>query len=211
MSTKTVLICYHANIKSIYKPEWVEQFKQSILNQTFKDFQVYEVCYNGGSERIFENSNYESIVLPNFVYAMNYLIEKALKDGADVICNSNADDIAHLDWLKIQIPLIKNGFDIVSCNFSLIRNEGEIFHIHHFDKLDLKLELKYNHNIIAHPSVTYSRKFLEVNRYVPEEIPIEDLLLWKRTVDDFKFKIVSENLLLHRVHQNSVCQNQNNR
>lgn len=206
---KTCLICYHANIKVIYKPEWIEQFKQSILNQTFKDFVIYEICYNGGEDRIFENSIYESKKLPTFIHAMNYLIEKCLDDGADVISNTNCDDNYSINWLKIQLPFIKYfNFDIVSCNFTLIQNDKPV-HYHFFDKLNIKNELERNNNIVAHPGVMYSRKFLENNKYIPEEIPIEDLLLWKRTIDNYKFKIVEQNLLWHRIHDNSVCKSTN--
>lgn len=204
---KTILICYHANIKSIYKSEWIDQYKQSILNQTFKDFIIYEINYGGGEERIFENSEYESKEMPTFIHAMNYLIEKALNDGADVIANCNVDDFVSHEWLNIQIPLM-NEYDIVSCNFLLLK-DNKVVHRHYFDKLGIKQELDKNHNIVAHPAVTYSRKFLLENRYIPEEFPIEDMLLWKRTIDKYKFKIVSENLLFHRLHSNSVCQSNN--
>lgn len=206
---KLCLICYHANITAIYKPAWVEQFWESVIRQTYNDFTIYEVCYNGKKDRIFQNSIYESIVLPSFIDAMNYLIEKALADGADIIGNLNCDDIYHRDWIKTELPFIKyHGFDIVSCNFSLMDNNS-IFHVHQFDKLDIKKELENNHNPVAHPSVLYSRRFLENNKYDPQQFPYEDMMLWQRTIDEYKFKIVPENLLYHRIHENSVCKSEN--
>lgn len=205
---KVVLISYHSNLNKLYPKKWVDEFRNSILNQTFTDFSIMELNYGGGAERIFENSNYESIQLPTFIHAMNYLIEKALKDGADVVCNSNCDDVFSSTWLQVQLPYIEQGYDIVSCNFSLFRDE-KVYHNHYFDKLDLKTEFSKNHNPVAHPAVCYSRKFLEANRYDPGLIPLEDFILWKNTIDNFRFKIVSENLLLHRVHGNSVCQSNN--
>lgn len=202
-------MAYHSNLSKLYPSNWIEQFKQSILNQTFKDFEIYEVCYNGGTERIFEESNYESISLPTFIHAMNYLIEKALKNGVDVLGNLNVDDWYNPDWLKIQIPFIEQGFDIVSPNFSLFK-DGLEYHKHHFENLDIREELYRGHNVLCHPAITYSRKFLKHNKYEPSEFPVEDLLLWKRTIDNYKFKIVPENLLYHRIHGNSVC-NSNNR
>lgn len=206
---KVALLVYHANIKRIYKIAWIEQFWESIVRQSFNDFIIYENCYNGENDRIFENSIYTREVFPSFIGSMNYLIVKALSDGADVVANCNVDDVYHKDWIKTELPFIKyHGFDVVSSNFSLIQNES-IFHVHVFDKLDIKKELDINHNPVAHPAVLYSRRFLEENRYIPENFPFEDMMLWKRTIDNYKFKIVPENLLYHRIHDNSVCKSDN--
>lgn len=206
---KLILLCYHANISKLYPAEWIERFKDSIYAQTYQDFQIMEINYSGGIERIFWDSIYESKKLPTFVHAMNYLIKKALEEGADVVANSNVDDFADPNWLSIQLPWIKyHGYDLVSCNFTLIENNIPV-HFHVFDKMDLKEEFEKNHNPVCHPAVLYSKRFLQKNRYVPDEVPEEDLLLWKRTIDNYRFKIVKENLLFHRIHSNAVCQSQN--
>lgn len=205
---KVFLISYHKNINLIYPKQWVDQFRESILNQTYKDYKILEINYGGGDERIFKNSNYESIAMPTFIDAMNYLINKAIYYGADAICNLNSDDWYDFDWLKVQLPFIEKGYDIVSCNFSLFR-DGVMYHEHHFENLNIKDELNKNHNILCHPAICYSRNFLENNRYVPDQFPTEDLQLWQRAIDNYRFKIVPENLLYHRIHNNSVCQSNN--
>ncbi len=205
---KLSLICYHANIKKIYKPEWVEQFKWSIIGQSYKKFKVYELCYSGEQDRIFEDSIYESKELPTFVHAMNYLIEKCLSDGADVIGNTNVDDNYSANRLEVQMEYIKKGFDVVSSNFSLMK-DNIVFHEHHFENKNIKEELNRNHNVICHPVLLYSSAFLRNNKYVPEDIPYEDMLLWKRTIDNYKFVIAPENLLYQRIHDNSVCKSEN--
>jgi hypothetical protein len=53
-----------------------------------------------------------------------------------------------------------------------------------------------------------SKKFWEGNRYVPDEIPREDLLLWKRAVNNgYKFYIHPDELLFYRLHENQVTGN----
>lgn len=205
---KVILLCYHKNVNIIYPKEWIDKFRESVLNQTYKEFTVYECNYGGGMERIFDNSEYESKKLPTFVDAMNHLIDKALLDGADVVANSNADDYFSLDRMEVQLNYMAKGFDIVSSNFCLVQDDL-IIKSHDFASLNIKEQLNKNHNILGHPSIMYSRNFLLKNRYVPNEIPLEDLLLWQRTIDNFKFKIVPENLLFHRIHSNSVCQSGN--
>jgi len=49
---KIGVICYHKNLLQ-YPAKWIEDFKQSILTQTFSDFVMIEVCY-GGEGRIFD-------------------------------------------------------------------------------------------------------------------------------------------------------------
>lgn len=205
----TVLICYHKNADVIYPKKWVDEYRESILNQTYKDFIIYELCYGEDGYRIFDNSEYENIIMPSFVHAMNFLIEKALKNGAIAVANSNIDDWYDKKRLEVQLPFIEQGFDIISSNFALIKNDKEILR-HQFHELDIYGELKRDNNIIAHPSVVYSKRFWNYHRYLPNQIPREDMLLWKRAIaGGTRIKIVKECLLYHRVHENSVCNSTN--
>ena len=45
---KSAVILYHKNINKIYKSEWIEECIQSIINQTYKDYFVYDLNYGGG-------------------------------------------------------------------------------------------------------------------------------------------------------------------
>lgn len=205
---KVAVICYHKNLADLYPATWVEQYRNSILGQSFQELTIYEVNYGAGEERIFNYSNYESIKFPTFIHAMNYLLDKVFDDGFDCAGNSNVDDVYAKDWLSTLVPYIEQMADIASCNFALVKDDAP-YHYHHFDTLDIREELKKDHNIIAHPAVLYSRKFWKTNRYNPEEFPEEDLKLWKRAITNYKFAIAPENLLFHRVHSNSVCQSEN--
>src|SRR6185295_9428956 len=143
-----------------------------------------------------------------FVHAMNYLLDKAFSMGYDCVGNLNCDDYYELNRLEVQLPYISEGFDLVSSNFSLVK-DNSITHKHKFHELNIEEQLNNNHNLIAHPVVMYSKHFWRNNRYIPEQVPYEDLKLWKRAISNSKFIIVPENLLYHRLHQNSVCQSTN--
>lgn len=207
--TQTAVICYHKNIKSIYPSKWIEEYKNSILKQTYTAYDLFELNYGGGEERIFEHSNYESKEFPSFVYALNYLLE-SLRNDYDCIFNTNSDDTYSLDRFEKQLPYIENGYDIVSANFSLVEDD-KIIKTHAFDKLSIELELSNNHNCICHPVIAYSKNFLMNNRYVPEQQPLEDLMLWQRSIKKNKFIILPDVLCYHRLHEQSVCQNEENR
>lgn len=205
------LICYHRNAEKNYPPHWIEQFKQSVLNQTYKEFDIFEVEYGNGDFRIFEDSDYESKEFPTFVHAMNYLIDKAIKQGYDYIGNLNCDDHYATNRIEKQLEFMNKDYDIISSNFSLIRDE-QIIHTHHFNTLDIARELSFNNNVLCHPVIMYKVEFFKQNRYVPEQVPTEDLQLWQRAIKNGNsFIILPDVLCYHRLHSNSVCQNENNR
>jgi hypothetical protein len=208
MSLKCALIVYHKNAEAIYPDEWIFKFRESIEKQTYKQFDIFELEYGGGNLMIFENSIYESKELPTFVDAMNYLLDKVFSMGYDYCMNSNADDYFALNRVEKQLEYMNKGFDIISSNFSLVR-DYEVIHTHRFDKEDIKLQLSLNNNILCHPVICYSANYWKGNRYIPESIPYEDLLLWKRSIDNYKFVILEDVLCFHRLHSNSVCQSEN--
>lgn len=207
---KAAAIVYHKNIKSIYKEEWIEKSFGSILNQTYKDFSIYELNYGNDDLKLYrefvnnKKYHYYQIEMQNHVEAMNFLIDECLKDGCDIVFNNNLDDINHKNRFKIQAKFIENGFDIVSSNFIHIDDVGIEVRKMKFDSVDIQYEFNKGNNVICHPSVCYSKNFLLKNRYNPTEIPQEDFLLWKKTLKNYKFHICSDYLLNYRLHSNQV-------
>lgn len=205
---KIALIVYHKNAEKLYETSWIDEFRYSIINQTYKSFDIFELDYGGGNFRIFGNSDYHSKEFPSFVYALNYLIDCIFFMGYDCICNTNSDDVYALDRLEKQLPYIEAGYDIVSSNFALMQ-DGEVIQNNIFHDMNLPLELENNHNLICHPTVIYSRNFWKSYRYVPEQVPREDIMLWQRAIKTHKFFIHPDILLYHRIHGNSVCNSDN--
>lgn len=201
------VIVYHKNLNTIYPSSWIEQFKDSIINQTYKDFIIYECNYGGGNERIFDESVFISKVLPTFVDAQNYLLDKAFKK-CEYVFNTNVDDWFALNRIEKQLQFLEAGYDIVSSNFALIQDD-KCIHTNIFHFGSIKKELDRNHNLLCHPVIAYSKKFWKDHRYIPTEIPIEDMNLWKRSIDTHQFIILSDILCYHRIHENSVCHSLN--
>lgn len=206
---KVALLTYHSKLHEIYPQEWIDKYVETVRGQTLKDFGILEMNYGGGDERVFEDSYFESYKYPTFVHALNYLLDKAFGSGYDIVFNSNVDDWMRHDWMERLILDVNKGYDLVSSNFCLVK-EGRITTYHRFHHLNILHELERNHNPVCHPAVAYTKKFWATNRYRPEEIPEEDLLLWKRALQSgSKFFINEQNLLFHRIHLNAVCQSNN--
>jgi hypothetical protein len=207
---KVAMMCYHSNIYALYPEKWIESYRKSIEEQEYKQFDIHEVNYGEKFGMVFFNSIFQSKKFPTFVHCMNWLLDELFANGYDYVMNSNVDDVYEPGWIKKTLSVAQRGYDIVSCNFKLF-NEEEIYKTHYFDKLSIDEELRRNHNILCHPAICYSKTFWEKGfRYEPEEIPFEDMMLWKRAVSSgAKIFIQPEHHVLHRVHDNSVCKSNN--
>lgn len=214
---KAGVVFYHKNHDTLYERRWVNKCIDSILSQTFQDFCIYEIDYGGNEMSIFNGITHEKEIkffsekLNTHADAMNFIIDLAFCDGCDVVFNTNIDDFYSNNRFKEQMGIISMGYDIVSSDFYYIRDFSDKELDIVTNDIDVSKEgsiiesLEKNHNIIAHPCVAYSKKFWEVNRYKPEEIPAEDLLLWKRGINsDMKFYIIPEKLLFYRIHTNQI-------
>lgn len=204
---KLCLIVYHKNLKTLYPSEWIDQFRESVLNQTNNDWDLVELNYGNGQEKIFDGTFF-SRDFPTFVHAVNFLLDYVFSQGYDYALNHNVDDIYSNKRIEAQLPYMAQGYDIISSNFSLVV-DGRVTHRHKFHNLDIEEQLSHNHNLICHPTVCYSADFWGKNRYLPEEQPMEDLKLWQRAIKNSKFFIVEDDLLFHRIHNQSVCQSSN--
>lgn len=216
---KIGVVFFHKNIKNIYKERWIKKSIESILNQTYSDFKIYEINYGEENNSLikeffpnFGNLDFYFFPSSNHAKAMNFIIDKAFEDGCDFVFNTNLDDYYDSTRIEKQLEKLKEGYDIVSSDFCYIEEiNGEdsvTFNKNIKSDTDIKLNLDRNHNVIAHPVVSYSRKFWENNKYLPEEIPFEDLNLWKRAINSgFSFCILDDVLLFYRLHQNQITGN----
>lgn len=206
METPVILV-YHKNASTIYPREWLDQFINSIRAQTHQDFKIMEMNYGGDKYRLFPDSTFYSETTSNFVHALMRLVNYSRDQGYQYIFNTNIDDWYSPNWISTELEFLKQGYDVVSSNFTFVDAAYELPRVFHH--LDIKQELCCDHNIIAHPAVAYNISFFNDYNYNPEEIPREDLLLWQRAIETKKFVIVPENMLWHRIHNQSVCQSTN--
>lgn len=211
---KVGVIFFHSNIRSIYKERWIKKCIDSITNQTFKNFKIYEINYGGDGYKLFDmediNSYYfENMELRNHAMAMNFIISRAFNDGCDYVFNTNLDDYYSEIRIEKQLEKLEEGYDIVSSDFCYIEeyddNDIVTFRKGIKSTTNIGLNLEANHNVIAHPVVAYSKKFWESNKYIPGEIPQEDLKLWKRSYSKGdRFYILDDELLFYRLHSNQI-------
>lgn len=217
MSPRVGVIFYHKDILKIYRPEWVKKSVDSILNQRYPNFKIYEVNYGGGDYSVLDSFSHSkehrfySEIFENHAQAMNFIIDKAFEDDCDYVFNTNLDDYYSPERIHSQLRFFMSGYDLVSSNFCYVEGDGVRDSIlKYLGVSDGKIEdhFKKNNNVVAHPCVAYSRKFWENNRYIDSEIPEEDFSLWKRSLEKgFSIGIFPEYLLFYRLHDSQVTGN----
>ena len=208
---KIGVIFFHGNLFRIHNPVWSVKCIESIKNQTIKDLNFYEINFGDDELRLLSDSKFFRAQKKNYVDAMNFIITEAFKDGCDYVFNTNIDDLYHPERIEKQIEILNQGYDLVSSDFCYIDLEDKPYKYMDIKSFgDIKNNLNSHHNVIAHPSVAFSKNFWsdELNRYDINNVGREDLDLWKSSIDrGYKFYIVDEILLNYRIHGNQVTSN----
>ena len=206
---KVGVVFFHQNISKIYKKRWVDKCINSINQQTYQPLYLYEVNYGDCDMQLVEGSKFFNEKFVNHSVAMNFIISKAFEDGCDYVFNTNMDDFYEFIRIETQLKFFEQGYDIVSSDFFEINEDDEIKAYRHMaGHGSIRANLTVNHNVIAHPAVAYNREFWEdsENRYGENDIPEEDLILWKKSIHNgYRFKIIGEPLFFYRRHGNQIC------
>lgn len=203
---KVGVIIYHRDLLNIYKKEWIDKCLESIRNQTFKNFAVYELGYSDTRQQWWSGSNYSHIPMSNHIEAMNHILDKAFLDGCDVVFNINLDDFYAPERFELQLKAIEEGYDLISSDFQIIQEIDGVDVLGNqmiFHDRDIKAEQDINHNVLAHPVIAYTKKFWDEYKYYnTDELGYEDFSLWKKAVaGGCKIKIIDKILLYYRISE----------
>ena len=214
---KASCILYHSNIMSIYKERWIKQCIKTIKDQTYQDFDVFELNYGDDNTKLSElydvggNKHfYEKIKMNNHAEAMNYLIDKVfLEEKYDICFNINLDDYYDTYRFEKQLESVNEGYELISSEYRFISERGDVDIVGGLAGLSMDtMEGLFNKGItpIAHPCVCYTKDFwVKYGKYNPSEIPMEDKLLWVRSYSKgAKLHILKTPLLYYRLHQKQV-------
>ena len=186
---------------------------QSILNQTFSDFEL--IILN-------DNSTDNSLkIIQDFIKNDNriILINKAQNIGPALLRNEgfeiskgefialmDADDIAHPKRFEKQIEVFNNDIELGVCGtwYTMFGEDIEdyIFKQNEFHK-DIKVKLLYE-SCIGNPTAMIRKSVLHNQKYNPEMVPIEDYDLWTRLINNTKFYNIQESLIRYRWHETNV-------
>jgi glycosyltransferase involved in cell wall biosynthesis len=197
-----------------YLPETLE----SVLKQTFKDFEI--IVVDDGS------SDHTPDVIKPYLDRVKY-VQKSNGGPAsarnlglthakgEFVAFLDADDIWNSKKLEQQIKIMQSmpEVGIVHTGVQVIDADGQEVLLNHKDRKDSKtysfMDL-FNKNKIATSSVLVRAEcFKKVGAFDenPEIISLEDYDLWLRIAAQYKIYFLAEPLLEYRIHNQGISQN----
>lgn len=203
-------------VMSVYNEEieWLEQAVNSILEQTYTDFEFIIICDNPEIKSEIrgyllqqEKNNSKIKILWNrknvgLADSLNRGIECA---SGDFVARMDADDISDKERLERELHfLTENNYDLVSANKINIDEKGDVISVDNEIVKDPNKVLMYG-NTIIHSSVLVKKSVLSALGGYRKLANSEDWDLWLRMVEHgYTIGILNEPLLLYRIRSNSA-------
>jgi glycosyltransferase involved in cell wall biosynthesis len=209
----SVIMCIYSE-----KVEWLRTSIESVLNQTFSDFEF--IIINDNPNRELNNAilaEYQSkdkriVIITNEV---NIGLTKSLNIGikiakGDYIARMDADDISLKERLELQVDYLNKNEEVGVCS-SFIGLIGETNFLtnktlkYPKENNSIKTELFFS-NAIAHPTVMFRRQlFSDNNLYYNEDFKrAQDYDLWSKVFFITKFHTINKILLNYRLSNEQV-------
>ena len=200
-------------------PPFLDKAVESILNQSFTDFELIIVANDCSNElwcktQTYSDPRVQSIRLKigQLPFALNYGIEKA---QGEYIARMDADDISHPKRFELQLQFLEKNkeISILGTQIQAINSNGEEV------RFKRKIPLSNNHiqrklpitNPLIHPTIMARKEFfIKMNGYQGSNLN-EDYEMWLRArrVSGVKFANISDKLLYYRIHQNQLTSSNN--
>lgn len=192
------------------KEEYLREAIESILNQSFKNFEfiivndaslqfVEDIILSYNDERIKYIKNEKNLGVPG---TLNVGLKAA---GAKYIARFDSDDVSMKDRFKEQFDFLEKNpsYQLVATDITASKKTTQRGMNFEYQKA----KLLYRSNCIIHPSVMFRRDFFEQNNlYYDEQLKYgEDWDLWVRFVFcGGKFVILPNKLVFYRQHENQA-------
>lgn len=199
---------------------FIKQSVESILNQTFTDFELI-IVEDGSKDKI--RDYLFSLTDPRIkliVHIKNQGLVTSLNDAlrlstSEYIAVQHGDDVSVLNRLQKQISYLDTHPDIhfvSTCakfiNEHDVMNPKDSWWLKQIKRApedpravaDKLLEM----NFLVHTSVMFKRCVLDVGVYDAEMVPAEDYDLFLRISDKYNIAIMKEVLVYYREHSNQI-------
>ena len=188
---------------------WVEEAIQSVLNQTYRDFDLLVVDDGSTDDTLDRVRSIQDNRIRIAAFPDNIGLAENLNRGLDLIdtelvARMDGDDIAEQDWLETGVHVLDTMPEVGICSFgfkffgtktSLVR-----FPEHNEDS---KAQMLFGCTVI----VPVFRKSVFTDnhlRYLTETFPAEDYSLWARAYRVAKVYNVQRTLFHYRTHATQI-------
>lgn len=193
-------------------PVYFRQAVESILNQTFEDWEL--VIVEDPSQRSAAEilKDYPDPRIRHFVNtkrtSLVAQLNRALYEAhAQLVARQDADDISEPERLLKQFSFMETNPDIavLGTQLTVIDSNGKVLGYRRYPcEHNQIVQAMFQYNPIGHPSVMFRKQsVMQVGGYYEHDA--EDYELWSRMVKQgFKFANLPEALLRYRVHLQSL-------
>lgn len=188
---------------------WVEEAIQSVLNQTYRDFELL-VVDDGSTDntldhvRSIQDDRIRIAAFPDNVGLAENLNRGLNIIDTELVARMDGDDIAEPDWLETGINILDTHPEVGICSFgfqffgtktSLVR-----FPEHHEDS---KAQMLFGCTVIV---PVFRRAIMVDNhlRYSTEGFPAEDYSLWAKAYRVTQVYNVQRTLFHYRTHPTQI-------
>ena len=188
---------------------WVEEAIHSVLNQTYKDFELLVVDDGSTDDTLDHVRSIQDSRIRIAAFPDNVGLAENLNRGLDLIntelvARMDGDDIAEPDWLETGIKILDTHPEIGICSFGF-QFFGTKTSLVRFPKLneDSKAQMLFGCTVI----VPVFRKAVFTDnhlRYSTEAFPAEDYSLWSYAYRVAQVYNVQRTLFHYRTHPTQI-------
>lgn len=206
-------------VMSVFKEpyEWLQKSIESILNQTYKDFEFIIIDDNPDNYQLrsyldkIAKSDDRVVIIINEV---NIGLTRSLNKGLALakgkyIARMDADDISMPDRLEKQVAILSFNevIDLCHTNYCTIDEYDNVTKHFYLSEERVKREWLVWTNNVAHSTVMFRSKLLELRTplYNEERRSAQDYDLWTFfSLNGVEFSFINEELLQYRISAGQV-------
>lgn len=205
-------------IMSVYNGEdYLEEAVESVLNQSFKDFELIIIndCSTDSTAEILSRYQLQDSRVKVHTNEVNLRLPSSLNKALSLakgkyIARMDADDICLPQRLEKQYEFMEKNQDIAlsSCRFMTLKN-GVISSGGCGGKNDAESikALLLVTNPILHPGIIAKAEVIKKLGYNKNFTCTEDMELWTRfIIEGYKVEILSEYLMMYRLHDKQITE-----
>jgi glycosyltransferase involved in cell wall biosynthesis len=191
--------------------KFIAEAVQSILDQTFKDFELIIINDASTDNTLDIVSSFNDSRINIINNAENLRVVKSLNKGLKIatgefIARMDGDDIAHPLRFEKQLAYMAQHSDVDVCATQVKVFGSQNYVTRQYEQHEfVKASLLFLNNII-HPSVMFRRSAFAQNDLSYDESydNAEDYALWVKIINQHTFAILPDVLLQYRIHNSNV-------
>ena len=204
-------------IMSVYNTpiEYLKESIDSILNQTYKDFEFIIINDNSNDLTTDFLSTYTDNRIRLFTNETNLGLTKSLNVALNnsigkYIARMDSDDIALPNRLEEQLEYIENNPQYIAIGSSFKKsNSDKIIKKHNMSRETRRCRMLFYNEGLCHPTAFINNEILKKYdiKYDENILKAQDYALWVELLKYGNIGNIDKQLLIYRIHNNQITNN----